>query len=146
MVATEVIDAEQQLEVRIIRTKGGIKNVAYIADNATSLIVQQSTLSSSSPTSSGCSTSLKDNAGVGKNGAFKEVSHFELAEIPKFFLDNSNLSHQNHFSKEYHSKNKHQQKVEFQDNEINVEVEVQKVNLVNQQQGHLFTSSISSII
>ena len=126
MVATEIIDAEQQLEVRIIQTKGGIKNVAYIKDNETSLIVHQSTTSSISTASSTSLSSLKNIGGVdGCREAFKDVSHFELAEIPKISLNN--------FSKEYHSENKSKQKVEFQDNEINVEVEVQKVNLVKQE-------------
>ena len=61
MVATETIDAEQQLQVRIIRTKGGIKNVAYIADNDTSLIVHQSTTSFASTASAASTSSFSEN-------------------------------------------------------------------------------------
>ena len=51
MVATELAEDDSQLEVRIIRTKGGIRNVAYIAENDNSLIVQQKTTSTEGPDS-----------------------------------------------------------------------------------------------
>ena len=134
MVATETIDAEQQLQVRIIRTKGGIKNVAYIADNDTSLIVHQSTTSSASTASSTSSASSfsKHIVEVGEHEAFSDISQCELAAIPKLSFNTANIAHQNHFSKGYHSKDKSMQKVEFHNNEINVEVEVQKVHLIKQ--------------
>ena len=78
MVATELAEDDSQLEVRIIRTKGGIKNVAYIAENDNSLIVQQKT------------TSTKSGSNIEKNNR-------KLQETPgpsqnsKFAFDKSNM-------------------------------------------------------
>ena len=71
MVATELAEDDSQLEVRIIRTKGGIKNVAYIAENDNSLIVQQKTTS----TKSGSNTeknnrNLQETTGLSQNSKF----------------------------------------------------------------------------
>ena len=134
MVATETIDAEQQLQVRIIRTKGGIKNVAYITDNDSSLIVHQSTTSSASTTSAASTSSFSENiVAVGEDGALNDISECELATIPKLPFNTSNIADQSHFSKEYHSKDKSMQKVEFRSIEINVEVEAQKVHHIKKE-------------
>ena len=123
MVATEIVENEPHLEVRIISTKGGIKNVAYIADNATSLIVQQTTSSASTANSS--SNSLKDI--VVKNEDLQDLPGF--SEVPKFPMNNTNILHQRSSSTEYVlPNNKRNQKLQFPDADINVEVEVQKVN------------------
>ena len=115
MFATETVDSEEQLQVRIIRTKGGIKNVAYIADNDTSLIVHQSTTSSASTASAASTSSFSKNiVAVGEGEALNDISKCELAAIPNTTIDNS------------------MQKVEFRSNEINVEVEVQKVHHIKQ--------------
>ena len=87
MVAQEIVDEDQQLEVRIIRTKGGIKNVAYIADNENSLIVQQRITSSSSkePDSNIFS---KDGNPKNKN---KNISS---SKNGKFSMNNANILHE----------------------------------------------------
>ena len=87
MVAQEIIDEDQQLEVRIIRTKGGIKNVAYIADNENSLIVQQRITSSSSkePDSNIFS---KDRHPKNNN---KNISS---SKNGKFSMNNANILHE----------------------------------------------------
>ena len=91
MVAQEIVDEDQQLEVRIIRTKGGIKNVAYIADNENSLIVQQRTTSSSSKE--------PDLDIFSKDGSIKchkkKKENISSSKNCKFAMNNANILHEN---------------------------------------------------
>ena len=125
MVATEIVENEQQLEVRIIRTKGGIKNVAYIADNENSLIVQQSTSSASNANLS--PNLLKDP--TGKNIDLQDGSQF--VEVPKFPMNNANILNQTRSSIDgIQLRKKRNRKLQFPNTDLNVEIEVQKVEFV----------------
>ena len=85
MVATELAEDDAQLEVRIIRTKGGIKNVAYIAENDNSLIVHQKTTSTKSgPNIEKNNKNLQETPGLSHNSKFG----FDKANI----LDSSSSS------------------------------------------------------
>ena len=122
MVATELVEEEQQLEVRIIRTKGGIKNVAYIADHENSLIVKQTTSSAATvdtPYSNSKSNWLKnENNHLDKNSIY--------SEIPNLIINNRNVSNPtNPF------KTKFNQDSVISRNSIDVEVEVKKVYFKN---------------
>ena len=90
MVAQEIVDEDQQLEVRIIRTKGGIKNVAYIADNENSLIVQQRTTTSSSKE--------PDSNIFSKDGSIKchkkKKENISSSKNCKFSMNNANILHE----------------------------------------------------
>ena len=87
MVAQEIVDEDQQLEVRIIRTKGGIKNVAYIADNENSLIVQQRTTTSSAKE--------PDSNIFSKDGSIKchkkKKENISSSKNCKFSMNNANI-------------------------------------------------------
>ena len=90
MVAQEIIDEDQQLEVRIIRTKGGIKNVAYIADNENSLIVQQRTTTSSAKE--------PDSNIFSKDGSIKyhkkKKENVSSSKNCNFSMNNANILHE----------------------------------------------------
>ena len=87
MVAQEIVDEDQQLEVRIIRTKGGIKNVAYIADNENSLIVKQRTTTSSSKE--------PDSNIFSKDASIKKKKeNISSSKNCKFAINNANILHE----------------------------------------------------
>ena len=87
MVAQEIVDEDQQLEVRIIRTKGGIKNVAYIADNENSLIVKQRTTTSSSK---------EPESNIFSKDALikKKKENIASSKNCKFAINNANILHE----------------------------------------------------
>ena len=74
MVATELAEDDSQLEVRIIRTKNGIKNVAYIAENDNSLIVHQKTSSADAPNAD--PNFDKNNQNLQEAPGFSEITKF----------------------------------------------------------------------
>ena len=122
MVATEIVEDDQQLEVRIIRTKGGIKNVAYIADNENSLIVQQSTTSALSPNSA---SSFEKN-----NSPRKEdiQDKYQYPDFPKFILSKENILNKNSTNTGFgEDVGNCSQVSELPNSNIEVEVAVQKV-------------------
>ena len=125
MVATELVEEEQQLEVRIIRTKGGIKNVAYIADHENSLIVKQTTSSAATvdtPYSNSKSNWLKNE----NNHLDKNSIH---SKIPNLIINNRNVS--NPETGCFPFKTKFNQDSVISRNSIDVEVEVKKVYFKN---------------
>ena len=122
MVATEIAEDDQQLEVRIIRTKGGIKNVAYIADTDNALIVQQRTTSASTLNSS---TSLGKNNELSKEGI---QDNSQDPDIPKFPLTKANIFPKKSKRPEnLHGMMKCHQDSPRSSSNLDVNVEVQKV-------------------
>ena len=128
MVAQEIVDEDQQLEVRIIRTKGGIKNVAYIADNENSLIVQQRTTTSSSKD--------PDSNIFTKDGSIKchkkKKENISSSKNCKFAINNANILHEDLTLKDCtSSKMNHNQAISSESldgEDIDVNVVVKKVH------------------
>ena len=120
MVANELADDDSQLEVRIIRTKGGIRNVAYIAENENELIVHKKTTSAEVPGS---------NPNIGKNDQNLQDNFHDL-EISKSRLNQQNLL------KQFSSQSAGYQHSKFFNNRVSPitnstgqsEVEIPKVN------------------
>ena len=129
MVVTEIVQDDQQLEVRIIRTKGGIKNVAYIADNENSLIVQQRTTSASIPNSA---SSLAKDSGMRKEDIQDKL---QCSQIPTFILSKANILNKNSTNTGVGEEQENCRQVSKRPiSDIEVEVAVQKVyNVVNAQ-------------
>ena len=129
MVATELAEDDSQLEVRIIRTKNGIKNVAYIAENDNSLIVHQKTSSADAPNA--------DPNFDKNNQNLQEPSRF--SQNTKFPLNRTNILRP--FASptvEYPLSKYFNNKVSPQTNStLEVEVEVPKVRIMD-----IFSNSI----
>ena len=128
MVSTEIVEPDA-VEVHIVRTKGGIKNVAYIADNDTSLIVKKSTCPANItkvPTGEASDNVFKDN--ISKNKAFcHEKDSSECLKLPIKGLI-KNLNHEPSKQSFCRINKANQMNVSFEDDrEINIELELQKV-------------------
>ena len=124
MVATEIAEEDQQLEVRIIRTKGGIKNVAYIADNENSLIVQQRTTSTLTPNS---------DSPLSKNNSRRKEDIEDKVQYPdfsKFVLSKANILNKNSTKTGYGEDLENSSEIsKLPSSDIEVEVAVQKVSI-----------------
>ena len=119
MVATELAEDDSQLEVRIIRTKNGIKNVAYIAENDNSLIVQQKTSSVDAPNAD--PNFDKNNQNLQEPAGFSQTTRFPFnrTNILKPF---ASPTHEYSLSKYFNNKVS-----PLTNSTVEVEVEVPKV-------------------
>ena len=124
MVANELAEDDSQLEVRIIRTKGGIRNVAYIAENENELIVHKKTTSAEVP---------EPDPNTDKNDQ-KLQENFHDLEISKSRFNKQNLhEHFSPLSAGYqHSKVFNNKVSPFTKSAVQLEVEPAKVNTIHE--------------
>ena len=130
MVANELAEDDSQLEVRIIRTKGGIRNVAYIAENDNELIVHKKTTSAEVP---------EPDPNIDKNNQNLQENIHDL-EISKSRFNKQNLLKQ--FSPQsaghQHSKFFNNKVSPLTNSAVKLEVEAPKVNIIHEH-SHVLT-------
>ena len=130
MVANELAEDDSQLEVRIIRTKGGIRNEAYIAENENELIVHKKTTSAEVP---------EPNPNIDKNNQNLQENIHDL-EISKSRFKKQNLL------KQFCPQSAGHQQSKFFNNKVSpltnsavqLEVEAPKVNTIHEH-SHVIT-------
>ena len=130
MVANELAEDDSQLEVRIIRTKGGIRNVAYIAENENELIVHKKTTIAEVP---------EPDPNIAKNNQNLKENFHDL-EISKSRLNKQNLLKE--FSPQsagyQHSKFFNNKVSPLTNSAVQLEVEAPKVNAIHEH-SHVIT-------